>query len=65
MSRFLEKQLSSAESKKQGRVQMSYTFDHKTGRMDCSVDRADAKNKPPMVTTMEFPVGLSRGIKKP
>jgi hypothetical protein len=64
MSRFLNKQLTSAESKPLGKTEGYYRF-NADGSGGYSQRRADAAKKPPLVMQHMTPVGRTSGVCKP
>ena len=62
MSRFLERQLASAEAKKLGRSEHFYDYDAEKNQMNVGERPGNAATRPRNVTAEAFPVGRRQGV---
>lgn len=65
MSKFLEKQLNSAESLKLGRAEYFHDYDAAKNTIHTGERAGDAQKRPRVVTLESFPLGRKQGICKP
>lgn len=65
MSRFMERQLRSAESKQLGKTKNRYSYNEETGVGRMTQYREDASKAPPNTIQMQTPVGRTNAVCKP
>lgn len=65
MSRFLERQLKSAEDKKLGRTEHFYDYDPVTNQVNTGERPSDAAVRPPNTIKHAHPVGRTMAVCKP